>query len=472
MNIIGRTREIHELNRYYDSGRPELIVVYGRRRVGKTYLIREHFENNFAFYFTGEVNSSNAENLANFDKAIVQYGGGQTPCSQNWRDAFNKLEKLLDKTTRKRKVVFIDEMPWLDAGRSDFLSAFDYFWNSYASAVPEILFICCGSATSWITKNIFRNRGGLHNRVTGRIHLAPFSLSECEAFFKDRRIEATRFQITESYMIFGGIPYYLNLFDKELSFSQNVDKLCFAEGAPLRNEFEELYKSLFNNPHKHLEIVEALSKKKAGMTRNEISKATRLLPNGHLTEALNELEQCDFIERFSDFTKPKNEATYYLMDSFTLFYLRYIRDNHSKDEYFWTNYAEDGGHRAWCGYAFELVCRIHIRQIKAKLGILGVSTSTMSWRSKTQKPGVQIDLLISRRDGVINLCEMKYLKHPYEIGKAEAAALDRKRTTFLMETGARSAIHTTLVTTYGVAKKGYCSLVHSEVTMNDLFADV
>ena len=468
MDIIGREKEIRELRKYYDSGRPELVVVYGRRRVGKTYLVKEYFENGFAFYFTGEINSSLEANLGNFDKAILEYGGEPSQPSHSWSDAFGKLKTLLKQTSGKRKVVFIDEMPWLDTGRSGFLQAFDYFWNSFAGSDPEILFICCGSATSWITKKLFQNRGGLHNRITGRIYLAPFSLGECELFLKSRNIEATRFQMTESYMIFGGIPFYLDLFDKELSFSQNVDRLCFAERSPLQNEYEELYKSLFGNPNKHMKIVETLSKKKSGMTRNEISEEAKLAPNGHLTEALSELEQCDFIERFVDFTKRKNEAYYFLKDPFTLFYLRYMKNNYSKDEYFWTNYSEDGGHRAWCGYAFELVCRIHVRQMKDRLGILGVSTNTMSWRSK-ESPGVQIDLLICRRDGVINLCEMKYQKHPYEIGKNEAAELERKRAAFLSETGAKSAIHTTMVTTYGVAKKGYSGIVQSEITMNDLF---
>jgi len=469
MDIIGRKDEIKELEKYYDSGRPELVVVYGRRRVGKTYLIKEYFKNNFTFYFTGEINSSIATNLANFDKAIIEYDGGAAPASKNWGDAFARLKTLLLKSAQSRKVVFIDEMPWLDTGRSDFLSAFDYFWNSFAGSSPEILFICCGSATSWITKKLFQNRGGLHNRITGRIYLAPFSLGECEAFFKSRNIEATRFQMTENYMIFGGIPYYLNLFDKNLSSSQNVDRLCFFTRAPLRNEFEELYKSLFNNPNKHMKIVEALAKKRAGMTRKEISEASNEPPNGHLTDALNDLEQCDFIEKFADFTKSRNEAYYFLKDPFTLFYLHYMKGNNTKDEYFWTNYSEDGGHRAWCGYAFELVCRTHIKQMKERLGILGVSTNTMSWRSKNSVPGAQIDLLISRKDGVINLCEMKYMKHQYEIGKSEAAELERKKAVFLMETGAKSAIHTTMVTTYGVAKKGYSGMIQSEITMNDLF---
>ena len=469
MTIVGRKAEMRELERYYDSGRPELVIVYGRRRVGKTYLIREYFENSFAFYFTGNVGASNSVNLSNFDKAIRKFGGAESAASKNWYDAFDKLEKLLQKEPGTRKVVFIDEMPWLDTRKSGFLLAFDYFWNSWASANPEILFVGCGSSTSWITKKLFQNRGGLHNRVTGRIYLAPFSISECEDFFDSRGIVITRYQLAECYMIFGGIPYYLNLFDKGLSFSQNVDKICFSPTAPLRNEFDELYMSLFNNPHRHIAIIEALANKNSGLSRNEVCKAGGIETNGHLTEALRDLEQCGFIDRYADYTMKKKGAYYFIIDPFTLFYLRYMKDNDSQDEYFWTNNTDDGGRRAWSGYAFEQLCRLHIRQIKAKLGILGVSTSTSSWRSKDSSPGVQIDLLISRKDGVINLCEIKYAKHPYEISKDYAHQLERKKAVFAMETSARSALHITMITTYGIAKKGYFGVAQSEITLDDLF---
>jgi len=469
MEIIGREAEIRELEMYYDSGRPEFIIVYGRRRVGKTYLIKEYFINTFAFYFTGSVNVTTAENLTNFDRALMEFGCKAKTTSKNWSDAFNKLKILLQNSGKGRKVIFIDEMPWLDTRNSDFLSSFDYFWNSGASANPEILLISCGSSTSWITKKIFQNKGGLHNRVTGRIHLAPFALGECERFFKSRGVEITRYQMLECYMVFGGIPYYLNLFDKGLSCSQNIDKLCFSNNVPLRNEFNELYISLFSNPHRHISIIESLAKKNCSMSRNEISKSENISPNGHLTTILNELEQCDFIEKYNDFTKKKNGSYYFLKDPFSLFYLRYMKNNNSKDEYFWTNYIDDGGHRAWSGYAFEQVCRMHLKQIKHKLGILGVSTNISSWRSREAVPGAQIDLLICRKDGVINLCEMKYTKHPYEITKINASNLENKKSAFLMETGSRHAIHFTMVTTYGVAKKGYFGIIQSEVTMNDLF---
>ena len=477
MNIVGRLAEKKELQRLYESGRPELLVVYGRRRVGKTYLLKEYFENQFAFFFTGTVDASNKENLENFDKAISGYGSIVTTASKKWSDAFDKLKELLEKNdgqpekakARTRKIVFIDEMPWLDRRGSDFLTAFDYFWNSWASSNPEILFIVCGSATSWVTKKLFKNRGGLHNRVTSRIYLAPLSLAECEEFFRTRNIEITRYQMIESYMIFGGIPYYLDKFHKGISFSQNVDLLCFAENAPLKDEYEELYGSLFNSPHRHMMLVEALSKKSAGLTRKEISAATRLPANGHLTEALNELEQSGFIERYSDFTRNNNGVYYYLKDPFTLFYLRYMKKNNTKDDYFWTNNREDGALVAWRGYAFEMLCRTHLRQIKQGLGILGVSTRTMSWRSRDTTPGAQIDLIISRKDGVTNLCEMKYTKHPYEISKAEATRLEYKKAAFLAETKTRDALHITLVTTYGLTETGYRGMVQSEIDMNDLF---
>lgn len=471
MNIIGRKSQKQDLVRYHNSDKPEFIIIYGRRRVGKTYLVKEFFESKFTFYFTGTVDVGRSVNLSNFKKALAEYGDTNLSTVRNWGEAFDRLKALLINKREKnvKQVVFIDEMPWLDTRDSDFLSALDYFWNSWASSIPEILFIGCGSATSWITKKLFQNRGGLHNRITGRIYLAPFSLGECEEFFEYNNIVMTRYQMAESYMIFGGIPFYMNLFLSDISLSQNVDRLCFAEQAPLRYEFEELYRSLFRNPHRHIAIVESLAKKRTGMTRIEISKERKLSANGHLSEALRELEQCDFIEKYNDFTKPKHGSYYYLKDPFTLFYLKYMKNNDSKDEYFWTNYMEDGGYRAWCGYAFEQLCRTHIKQMKGKLGISGVSTESTSWRSKDSTPGVQIDLLIKRRDGVINLCEMKHSKHPYTISKDEASKLERKKAVLIKEVEPKCAIHITMVTTWGLEKKGYSNIVQSEINLGDLF---
>ncbi|MCL1983058.1 MAG: ATP-binding protein [Clostridiales bacterium] len=471
MKIVGRIREQAELSRHFHSGRPEFIAVTGRRRIGKTYLVKELFSQDMAFYFSGAIgkNIDNAYQLRQFDDAVAEFGGESKPASSNWADAFGKLRKLLKTQCGKRQVVFIDELPWLDAPKSDFLPALDYFWNTFASARADIMLVVCGSSASWIVKNLFENKGGLHNRVTGRIWLAPFSLAESEAFFNEIGVMMNRYQIAESLMVFGGVPYYLNMFEKSLGPTQNIDRLLFSENAPLKNEFNEVYRSLFRASDRHMLIASALSKTKAGMTRDEIIKAAKIPGGGNLTRTLGELEQCGFIEKYSDFTKPKNNAYYRLIDPFTLYWLKYVKDNRTKDDYYWTNLIDDGGRRAWSGYAFELLCLRHLAQIKQKLGISGISTEVFSWRSKESQPGAQIDLLISRRDGVINLCEMKYSLHPVTLTAKDDQDLQRKRTAFLAETGTRKAVHVTMVTTYGLTEKGHTASVQSEVALDDLF---
>jgi len=471
MKIIGRIREQAELKRYFNSGKPEFIAVTGRRRIGKTYLVKELFSEDITFYFSGSLgkNITNAYQLRRFDNTIAEFGGKAKPASSNWAEAFSKLRQLLKTPRETRQVIFIDELPWLDAQKSDFLPALDYFWNTFASARADIMLIVCGSAASWMVRNLFENKGGLHNRVTGRIWLAPFSLAESEAFFNEIGVVMNRYQIAESLMVFGGVPYYLNMFEKGLGPTQNMDKLLFAENAPLKNEFNEVYRSLFRSGDRHMRIVSALSKTKAGLTRDELIKVTDIPGGGNLTRSLNELEQCGFVEKYSDFTKPKNNAYYRLIDPFTLYWLKYVKDNRTKDEYYWTNLIDDGGRRAWSGYAFELLCMRHLIQIKQKLGISGISTEVFAWRSKESSPGAQIDMLISRRDGIINLCEMKYSLHPITLNANDDQALQHKRTAFLAETGTRKAIHITMVTAYGLTGKGYQASVQSEVTLNDLF---
>jgi len=471
MKLVGRDKEKAQIKEFYNSGKAEFITVLGRRRIGKTFLIKETLGNNFSFYFSGSIgkNITAAYQLRLFDKAIEDYGGNVQKASKNWADAFYNLKQLVKDEKNKRQVIFIDELPWLDTPKSDFLPALDYFWNTFASERSDILLVVCGSAASWLVKNLFENKGGLHNRVTGRIWLKPFTLSESEAFFNELGVVMNRYQIAESDMIFGGIPYYLNMFAKAYGLTQNVDRLLFAENAPLRNEFHEVYSSLFKSSDRHIKIVTELSKKKYGLTRDEIIRKTGIPGGGNLTKTLSELEHCGFIDKYSDFTKKSANTRYRLIDPFTLFWLRYVENNEGKDEYFWTNLIDDGGRRAWSGFAFEMLCLRHLTQIKSKLGILGVSTSTATWQSKNTTPGAQIDLLISRKDGVINICECKYSVHPFEISSSYAKTLEWKKTAFKMETHAKQALHITLVTTYGVARKGQFTAMQSEVTLDDLF---
>jgi hypothetical protein len=435
-------------------------------------LIREFFSENITFYFSGIIgkNITNAYQLKQFDVIIEKFGGGAGSVSTCWADAFRKLQELIEVMHKKRQVIFIDELPWLDASKSDFVPALGYFWNTFASSRPDVMLVVCGSAASWVVKNIFQNKGGLHNRITGRISLAPFTLNECEAFYMENGVVMNRYQVAESYMVFGGIPYYMGMFERGFGLTQNIDRLLFADNAPLQNEFNEVYQSLFHSSDRHIRIVSALAKKKGGMTRDEIITAAKIPGGGNLTKTLYELEQCSFIEKYTDFTRKKNNAYYRLVDPFTLFWLKYVSNNNTKDEYFWTNRIDDGGRRSWSGLAFEQLCLHHISQIKNKLGISGISTEVFSWRSKTSDPGAQIDLIISRRDGVINLCEMKYSLHPVTISAKENQNLHNKKIAFITETGTRNAIHITLVTTYGLSEKSQMSSIQSNIVLDDLFA--
>jgi len=468
--MIGREAEKASLIRFTESDKPEFVVVFGRRRVGKTFLIREFFDNRFTFYHTGMANTEMETQLSNFNSSLHKYGKIPYPKVSNWLEAFEQLIHLLsNKKQKEKKVVFIDEMPWMDTPRSGFVQALEYFWNAWASAQKDMLLIVCGSASSWIMNKLIKNHGGLHNRITQQIHLRPFNLGECEDYFQKHNMALNRHQIIENYMIFGGIPYYLSLMQKQFSMAQNVDKMCFAENGILRHEFENLYASLFRNYENHLKIVEVLSKKAKGMTREEMIENTRLPNGGGLTKTLEELELCGFIRKYRAIGKKERKSLFQLTDFFTLFYFNFMSDNSFNDERFWTNFIENARHRAWSGYAFEQVCLAHLPQIKRKLGIAGVLTNTASWCSNETDNGAQIDLLIERNDKVINLCEMKYVQEQFVIDKKQDENLRNKRAAFKRETKTKKAVHLTMVTTYGVKRNEYWGNIQSEVTMDDLF---
>jgi predicted transcriptional regulator len=332
-----------------------------------------------------------------------------------------------------------------------------------------MILIICGSATSWITDNVINDCGGLHNRVTRQIRIEPFTLGECEAFYKSNGIELNRNQITELYMILGGIPYYMNYVERGMSPEQIVDMIFFEKNAPLKNEFDNLYMALFKNPNNHLRIIESLSKTDSGMTQKELWKDMAVLPGGSLVKALDELEQCGFIRRYREFTKRKSGQYYQVTDFYTIFYLKHIRNQVEQDIKYWQSRSNSGGRYAWSGFAFERVCAAHIKQIKQKLGIAGVITEISAWRSKHSTPAIQIDLIINRNDGIINLCEMKYTGKPFMIDNAYDSALMQKRETFRDETATNKALHITMVTSNGLTSGSYLGLIQAQVLLDDLF---
>jgi AAA+ ATPase superfamily predicted ATPase len=469
MNIIGRISEQKSLKEHAESDIPEFMVVYGRRRVGKTFLIREFFCNKFAFQVTGLANTGMQTQLENFNASLRKYGNQPYPLSHKWFDAFEQLIHLLQYSPKKgKKVIFIDEMPWMDTHHSGFLTALEHFWNGWASARKDIFLIVCGSATSWMMNKLIKNHGGLHNRVTRRMHLEPFSLGECEEFYRAKQIVLSRHEIAESYMILGGIPYYMSLMEKQFSLAQNIDRLCFTKEGALQEEFSSLYASLFKRDENHVAIVEILAKKAKGMTRDEILKISKL-QGGNLSKTLEELELCGFIRSYNTFNRKVKCKLYQLVDFYTLFYVNYIHNNKYGNDDFWTSFMGSAKHRAWSGYAFEQLCLAHVKQIKQKLGISGVLTNVASWRSRTSEQGAQIDLLIERKDNVINLCEMKYANTEFVIDKKYEQNLRNKRETFINETKTRKTVHLTMVATYGVKRNEHSGLIQSEVKLDDLF---
>jgi hypothetical protein len=470
--MIGRKKERELLLSLLESKQSEFVAVYGRRRVGKTFLIRETFNYNFAFQHTGILDAPLGEQLSEFRESLYDAGLEKSPLPENWSEAFRLLKKLIQKQGEGKKVIFIDELPWLDTVRSNFIRALDHFWNGWATTRKDIILIVCGSATSWIMENIVMNYGGLHNRLTRQIHLQPFTLKECEEYCEFLNLGFVRKQVLEGYMVMGGIPYYWSFMRQGQSLSQNIDRMFFSEDGELVHEFDALYASLFRNPKIHISIIEALARKKSGLLRNEIIEFSHCDDNDRLSKALKELEQCSFIRRYTFIGKKKKDTVYQLTDNFTLFYYNFMLQNVNGDNYFWTAQAHTALHDSWAGLAFERVCLLHLSEIKKSLGFSAVVSTAHSWRyipKTNDEKGVQIDLLIDRNDDVINLCEMKYAQDKYVISAEEYARLRRRVSVFKEHTKTRKAVFLTFITTYGLSSGGYSGEIHSALTMDGLF---
>ena len=470
--IVGRYSEQQTLQKIFEEKTSAFVVVYGRRRVGKTFLIREYFQNNFTFSLTGMANVNTAQQLNNFYAALKNTSGikEEIKPAQNWLEAFGQLKELIQKSTNKKKIIFLDELPWLDTSKSFFVSALEHFWNSFASARKDVLLIACGSAASWMINKLINNTGGLHNRVTHKIKVNPFTISETKEFFKQKKSKWENYQLIEIYMAVGGIPYYLNAFDTSKSIAQNINSIFFDNSGLLGEEFKNLYRSLFKNANNHELIIKALSSKVKGLSRKEILSATKLSDGGSITKCLQELEECGFIRTYSPFGRSKKDGLFQLIDFYSLFYHQFIVQNKGNENY-WLNLQDSGKHRAWSGYAFELICLTHLPQIKKALGILGVQTEAYSWRSSITASGAQIDLVIDRRDQIINICEMKFSLNEFTIDKAYEKELKNKITAFKAETKTKKAVFMTFVTTYGLKNNNASQeLVSADLKM-DIFFD-
>ena len=407
-----------------------------------------------------------------FNDSLIEYGSSERDKPSNWREAFSKLKKVLmsdsvqrDPVSNKR-IIFLDELPWMDTPRSGFKPALDHFWNSWASSQKDVVLIVCGSATSWIIRNILSDKGGLHNRITRQLHIVPFTLGECEKLFQANNVNMTRDDMITSYMVFGGIPYYLDLLSRRQSLAQNIDTLVFSSNGQLHYEYNRLFKSLFRNAEKHYAIINALAKRKGGLTRKEIIADTKIGDGKHLTEALEELEQCGFIRKYQNYVKEKTCAYYQIIDPFTLFCHTFVLNGKISS---WMKYLRTPSYYSWSGFAFELVCLNHTSQIKQALGISGVESTEYAWRSKRSAPGAQIDLVIDRMDNVINICEAKHSENKYILDADDVENFKNKFASFQEETGVKKALHLTMICSNGLAHNAYSSVVTNDISGEDLF---
>lgn len=480
-SIIGRKDETERLKKYLASDRSEFIAIYGRRRVGKTFLVKELLEGKFTFRMTGRENAGLSDQLLNFSYAMSDFFGEDIR-PKNWTEAFRMLSKSIEKQNDGPKVIFIDELPWLDTQKSKFIGALEYFWNNWAYYRSDIKLIVCGSATSWMLDKIINARGGLHNRITHQIPVRPFTLRETEEFFTAGGFDYERTEIIDCYMAVGGVAYYLSLFESDKSVAENINRLCFDRGGELYDEFGKLYKSLFKKSDSHVAIIEALSSVGKGMTRQDIIRKTKLSDNGNLTTLLKELEQCEFIRSFIPFKKEKKDKLFQLIDQFSLFHLHFIKGKGTFYKDYWLKMIGTGAYITWSGYAFETVCLHHIDQIVEGLGISGTVNKPCSWTYRPSKAvkdnectpdnlkaGSQIDLLIDRSDRTITVCEMKYSEGEYVIDKAYDKHVQERLRRFKDVEKTTKTLQMAYVTPHGLYNNMYARKVKKQITADHLF---
>lgn len=468
--IIGRNLEQALLKEAIDNDKSELIALYGRRRIGKTYLIREYFKTSLVFEMSGLYGGSLKDQLDTFSKELIKRTRKtEFETVKSWFQAFTMLESYLDqfKSVRK-KVIFIDEFPWIATPKSKFLMAFENFWNTYCTKRDDLIVVICGSAASYMVQKIIKNKGGLHNRITRKIRLLPFNLFETEQFLIKNGIKYTRYDLVQIYMALGGVPHYLEKLNKGLSASQNIDKLCFSKDGILNDEFNQLFASLFDDSQRHMKLIKILSKTNKGLTRNELINQSRLPSGGDFSIKLEELIESGFVTDYPYHQNKKQLTLYRLSDEYARFYLKFIENNKNGGAGTWQKLFSTQSYLSWSGFAFETLCLKHIQQIKKALRIDAIYTTSSSWFNEN----AQVDMLIDRSDNVLHLCEMKFYNSEFAIDKSYYLNLKNKIAELQQDTKTRKNIFVTLITTYGIKENEYSKeLVHSHLDMDILLSN-
>ena len=471
--MIARKKEQRSLELILKRKKSTFLAITGRRRVGKTYILDTFFKDQLCFRMTGIQDATMEEQLTNFSNALFHQSKAVQLVPQDWQEAFFLLRGYLETLDKQgKKVIFIDELPWMVTAKSNMLQHLAHFWNDYLSKQPQFILVICGSASSWLTRYIINDKGGLHNRVTDHIHLVPFTLKETKEFLAYKGIHLSHQEITKIYMTFGGIPYYLDQIRKGENSTTAIERLCFSSEGMLKREYDNLYKALFRYPQNHEAIVEALSKKSSGLSRQQIIKHSKVAAGGAYDRAMGDLVMSGFVTEFIPFGKRIRGAMYRLNDEFSIFYHRFMKGNKKYSEGMWLQLANSQAYKIWTGYAFENICIKHSNQIKKALGISGVYTEVSSFRVEgTQdERGFQIDMVLDRQDGVIHLFEIKYYGSLFTIDKRYAQDLNERKQRFIEITGTKKQVFTSFITNRGVKANAYASeVVDAQLMLDDFF---
>ncbi|MBM3610852.1 MAG: ATP-binding protein [Alphaproteobacteria bacterium] len=475
--IIGRKKETEILKKAFHKKGAELIALYGRRRVGKTFLVRQLFgKEPYYFELTGIKDASLKVQLENFAKIFESkfFGGVNAVHPRDWLSAFALLTTQIQKINSSHKIVlFFDELPWLASNKSGFMQALDYYWNRHWSEFLNLTVIVCGSGASWMLDKLINAKGGLHNRLTNRILLEPFTLKETQDFLSSKGFQVHKnFKLVlDYYMVLGGIPYYLNMLESRHGSTLNIETLCFKKTGLLVDEFPKLFSSLFKQSEVNLAIIRLIAKHHYGMSREALLHELKISSGGRINKRLQELESTGFIQSFIPFDS--KIGTYYkVIDEYSLFYLSWIEPSLVKGFLgnYWSNQIGTPRYYAWAGYAFESVCFKHRRIIADQLGIQSVVLGASSWHSKKslRTTGAQIDLLFECKDRSIYLCEIKFKESVYEITKEEGLNLKNKIHSF-MEAFPGREILLSLISASGLKRNIWSEgLISHVVTAEDL----
>lgn len=414
--FVGRELELKKLRAIGEADEPSIVVVYGRRRVGKTELLEQAFRHRNILKFEGIEGLSEKDQYANAMRQLAKYVGEDLLTKvqiTSWSEFFDLVARYTKEGTW---TIYLEELQWLANYESKLLSELKYAWDNQFRRNPKLLLILCGSAPSFMLEKVVHSKA-LYNRSQHEIHLQELSISETKLFLKNRSDR----EIFNAYLSVGGIPEYLKWVDKESSVFQGLCTHAFTSGSFFSREFEKIFtSSLANNKH-YREIIETLSRCKF-LSREELAEKLKLTSGGTLSILLTDLEKCGFISKYCPYnlSNSSNVIRYAIADNYLHFYFNFIRPIQSKIENGDYNEVPQSAikmdsYAKWLGFAFERWCRKYSRVIAKILGFSGVQYRSGAYFSRAtnkKDPGYQIDLVFDRADKVYTICEMKYLQSP------------------------------------------------------------